>query len=179
MPATTLLGVRRVAVGLLLLVAAWLVACGFLFLRPDGDVPSRADAVVVLGGDADHRVPRGLELVRSHVAPLLLLSAEPGRKWARWRRLCGRPAVVCFKADPYSTQGEAEAVARLADRRGLRSLAVVTSRYHVFRSRLLFGRCLGNRVSVVGVDYDRRWLPVILPLETAKLVNAVTLDREC
>jgi uncharacterized SAM-binding protein YcdF (DUF218 family) len=55
----------------------------------------------------------------------------------------------------------------------------VTSRYHVFRSRLLFDRCLDGPVSVVGTDYDRRWLPLILPLETAKLVRAVTVDRDC
>ena len=170
---------RRVVLVLLALVAAWLVACGFLFLRPEEDSPRRSDAVVVLAGDADHRIPRGLELVRDGVAPRLLLSREPGEKWASWRRLCGRPAVTCFKADPYSTQGEAEAVARLAARRGFRSVAVVTSRYHVFRSRLLFERCLDGRVSVVGADYDRLWLPVILPLETAKLVWALAVDRDC
>ena len=170
---------RRVVLVLLALVAAWLVACGLLFLRADEDAPRRTDAVVVLAGDADHRVPRGLELVRNGVAPRLLLSREPGEKWARWRRLCGRPAVTCFTADPYSTQGEAEAVGRLAARRGYRSVAVVTSRYHVFRSRLLFERCLDGRVSVVGADYDRLWLPVILPLETAKLVWALAVDRDC
>ena len=170
---------RRAAVVLLVLVAAWLVACGFLFVWSHEDSVGRADAVVVLGGDAAHRVPRGLELVRSHVAPLLILSSEPGPKWARWRPLCRRAAVVCFRADPYSTKGEAEAVARLAERRGLGSVVVVTSTYHVFRSRLLFRRCLGDRVSVVGADYDRRWLPAILPLETAKLVGAVTVKRGC
>jgi uncharacterized SAM-binding protein YcdF (DUF218 family) len=171
--------VRRVALVLLVLAAVWLVACGFLFVFRDEDPPRRADAVVVLGGDAAHRIPRGLELVRDHVAPLLVLSSEPGPKWARWRRLCRRPGVVCFEADPYSTQGEARAVARLARRRGLDSVVVVTSRYHLFRAGMLFRRCLGDRASFVGAEYDRRWLPVILVQETAKLAWAVAVDRDC
>jgi uncharacterized SAM-binding protein YcdF (DUF218 family) len=170
---------RRGFLVLAALVAVWLVACGFLFVWPEEDSPSRADAVVVLAGDAEYRVPRGLELVRRGLAGRLLLSREPGPKWARWRRLCRRPAVTCFTADPYSTQGEAEAVARIAMRRGLQSVAVVTSRYHVFRTRLLFGRCLDRGVSVVGARYDRRWLPVVLPLETGKLVWALAVDRRC
>jgi hypothetical protein len=161
------------------LVAAWLVACGFLFLWPEEDSVRQADAVVVLGGDADHRIPRGLELVESGVARQLVLSREPGSKWDRWRRLCPRRSVACFQADPYSTQGEAEAVARLAARRGWRSVAVVTSRYHLFRARILFDRCLDGRLALVGARYDRRWLPLILPLETAKLVRAVAVDRDC
>jgi hypothetical protein len=171
--------VRRAALALLVLVAAWLVACGFLFVWPREDSVTRADAVVVLGGDADRRIPHGLDLVRDHVASRLLLSSEPGRKWARWRRLCGRPRVDCFPADPYSTRGEAEAVSRLANRRGLRSVVVVTSRYHVLRSRLLFQRCFDGRLSVVGADYDRRWLPLILPMETGKLAWALTGHRGC
>lgn len=161
------------------LVAAWLVACAVLFLRPAEDAPGRVDAVVVLAGDSDRRVPRGRELVRAGVAGTLVLSREPSEKWARWRPLCREPAVVCFDADPYSTQGEAEAVARLAERNGWRSLAVVTSRYHLFRARLVFERCFPGRVAAVGARYDRRWLPLILPLETAKLVRAVTVSRSC
>jgi hypothetical protein len=49
----------------------------------------------------------------------------------------------------------------------------------VFRSRLLFERCFDGRLSVVGADYDRLWLPVILPLETAKLAWALAVDRDC
>ena len=160
------------------LVAAWFVGCGVLFLWPREDSPRSADAVVVLAGDAAERIPRGLELVESGVAPSLVLSREPGRKWSHWRDLCTRRSVVCFSADPYSTAGEADAVARLAARRGWRSIVVVTSRYHLFRARLLFRRCLPGRVSVVSADYDRRWLPVTLPLETAKLVGAV-VARDC
>jgi uncharacterized SAM-binding protein YcdF (DUF218 family) len=171
--------VRFVVLGLIALVAAWLVACGVLFLWPKEDAPGRADAVVVLAGDASHRIPRGLELVESGVAERLVLSREPGQKWERWRPLCGRPSVVCFSARPYSTAGEAEAVARLAARRSWRSIVLVTSRYHIFRARILFRRCLPTPVVAAAASYDRRWLPLILPRETVKLIHALTVDRGC
>ena len=170
---------RRVLLALAALVAAWLIASVFLFLRPHEDSPGRVDAVVVLAGDADHRIPRGRELVRHGASSLLVLSREPGSRWDPWRSLCRQPRIECFDANPYSTQGEAEAVARLARRNGWRSVAVVSSRYHVFRARMLFRRCLKARVSVVGATYDWRLLPLVLPLETAKLIWALAVDRHC
>jgi hypothetical protein len=170
---------RRALLVVVTLLAAWLAGCAFLFLWPSEDSQTKADVVVVLAGDAAHRIPRGLELFQRGAAENLLLSREPGPRWERWRPLCRKPSVVCFSAEPYSTAGEAGTVARLAARRGWRSITVVTSRYHVFRARMLFRRCLSARVDAVGADYDRRWLPLILPLETAKLVRAVTTDREC
>ena len=170
---------RRALIVLVLLVAAWLVACGVLFLWPREDSAGRADAVVVLAGDASHRIPRGLELVESGVADRLVLSREPGPRWERWRPLCRRQSVDCISARPYSTAGEADTVSRLATRRGWRSVVVVTSGYHLYRARMLFRRCLFGRVRAVDTGYDRRWLPVILPHETAKLIHAVAVDREC
>jgi hypothetical protein len=171
--------VRRILLVIPVLLAAWLAACAVLFLWPREDSVNRADAVVVLAGDGGHRIPRGLELFESGVYGELVLSREPDSKWDRWRPLCRQPSVVCFDAEPYSTMGEAEAVASLATRRGWRSVAVVTSHYHVFRARILFRRCFSGRVAAVGAGYELRWLPVILPLETAKLVRALTLDRHC
>ena len=170
----------RVLAVLAALFAVWLVACGFLFLWPHVDRPGHADAVVVLAGDAGHRIPRGLDAVTHGIAPNLLLSREPGSKWKkRWGSLCGGPRTTCFTARPYSTQGEAETVGRLMRRRGWHSILVVSSRYHVFRARILFRRCVRGRVAAVGSSYDVKWLPLILPLETVKLVRAETTDRHC
>lgn len=170
---------RRALVIAAALVAALLAASVVLFLRPAEDEARVVDAVVVLGGDAAYRIPAGRRLVGAGTGDELVLSREPGERWDRWRPLCRESGVTCFDADPYSTQGEAQAVARLAEEHGWRSLAVVTSRYHVFRTRLLFRRCLGGRVAVLGAGYDRRWLPLILPLESAKLVRAVIVERDC
>ena len=167
----------------LLLVLAWLAACAFLFVWPDEDDPGRADAVVVLAGGRKERLAEGLELMRRRVADTLVISDGEARGWPEANRLCDGGAadfrVVCFRPDPYSTQGEAQAVARLARQRGWRSIAVVTSRFHVFRSRLLFERCLPGEVAVVGAGYKLRYLPTALFWETAKLAYALTADREC
>ena len=166
------------------LAAAWIGGALYLFVwRDDDPVPRRADAVVVLAGDADHRIPAGLRLVRRGVARTLVLSREP-HDWPLGRRLCadggaGVPRVVCVTAHPYSTQGEAVTVSRLARARGWRSLVVVTSGYHVTRARLLFERCFAGELAVAGAGYDRRWLPLDLAWESVKLARAETVDRGC
>jgi uncharacterized SAM-binding protein YcdF (DUF218 family) len=87
--------------------------------------------------------------------------------------------VLCFRPDPYSTRGEARAVARMAAARGWRSVLVVTSTYHVTRARLLFDRCVGARVSVTGSTYRRSLIPLEVFLEPAKLVYALAFARGC
>lgn len=166
-----------------LLVVLWLAFAGAVFVWPHGDpTPAHADAVVVLGGDVGHRLPEGLGLVRAGVASTLVLSREPGPRWERGRRLCAtgdpRARVVCFSADPYSTRGEAQAVSRLASRNGWTSLVVVTSDYHVTRTRILFDRCYRGDLAVVGVDYDRRLVLLDAALETVKLARA-GVQRGC
>jgi uncharacterized SAM-binding protein YcdF (DUF218 family) len=168
---------------LLLVVAAWLVVCFFLFLRPREDAPARADAVVVLAGGRKQRLEKGLELVRRGVSDVLVISDGRSEEWPQANRLCregGRGfRVLCFRPDPYSTQGEARAVARLGRRRGWRSVAVVTSTFHVYRSRLLVERCFGGSVAVVGARYKLRYVPAALFWETGKLIWALAVDREC
>lgn len=176
--------IRRLAVVLAALLVAWFAAAAYLFLWPRYDrVPAHADAVVVLAGDASHRIPGGLRLVRRGVASTLVLDREPERDWKLGPRLCanGSPGirVVCFSAHPYSTRGEAETVARLARAHHWRSLVVVTSGYHVTRARLLFRRCFDGRLAVTGVGYDKLLLPLDLVAETVKLAGAETISRGC
>lgn len=171
--------VLAVAVG----VAAWLVVCGLLFLWPREDSPRRADAVIVLSGDRDFRLPKALELMREDVANTLVISDGRDPQWAQANRLCNGDGagfrVVCFKPDPYSTRGEAEAVANLARRRGWHDIVVVTSKFHVFRARMLFERCLPGEVDAVGARYKWRYLPAALVGETGKLIHALTIRRSC
>ena len=82
-------------------------------------------------------------------------------------------------ANPYSTRGEAENVARMARAHGWRSLVVVTSRYHIRRAKLLFERCFPGRVQTVAAPFSLTELPSVLPSEWAKLMYALTVARDC
>lgn len=162
---------------LLLPVVALAGATARFLVWPEEDAPGRADAIVVLAGDAEHRVAEGLRLAARGVALTLVLSTEPDPDYPRG--LCKRANVVCFSARPYSTTGEAESFGRIARRRGWRSIVLVTSRYHVTRARLLFDRCFNGEVRAVGVDavlddYIRgaAW-------EWPKLGHALLVKRDC
>jgi uncharacterized SAM-binding protein YcdF (DUF218 family) len=177
---------RRALLVLGALVAAWLVACAVLFVWPPAETgaPPHADAVVVLSGD-HHRLPPALALIRRGVAPVLAISSiSHTPKWKAAIALCraGRYAgarVVCFEANPYSTQGEAEAVGRLARRDGWHSIVVVSSTFHLTRAKLLFRRCYAGRLSLVGSPVAWWRVPGEWASETGKLLVQLTVERGC
>jgi len=179
--------IRRLLLVLAALAAAWLVACVFLFVWPRADAPpAHADAVVVLSGGLNSRLDPALALVRRGVAPVLAISsAFHGGKWKKAQRLCRgqegptRFRVLCFEAVPYSTQGEARAIARLARAHGWTRVVVVTSTYHVTRARLLVRRCYKGRLWVVGTGSSWWRLPEEWESETGKLIVQLTLQRGC
>jgi uncharacterized SAM-binding protein YcdF (DUF218 family) len=177
---------RRLLLGLAALVAAWLVACLVLFVWPpaESSPPKHADVVVVLSGDKKRLAP-GLALIRRGIAPVLAISTVGRtRHWQAARALCAagryeRARVLCFDAVPYSTQGEARVVRRLAGANGWRSLVVVTSTFHVTRAKMLFRRCLDIPVFVVGTRSTWWRLPEEWASETGKLVVQLTVQRGC
>lgn len=172
--------VRRLLALLALLVAAFLAASVVLFAwAPFADPhPRRVDAIVVLAG-SQARLPLGLELWRDGVAPTLVVSRDPQER-ARARFCSDPPAhAICFSARPYSTRGEARAVARFARARGWSALAVVSSRFHLFRVRLLVRRCTDVRLELVPAAVTWwRW-PEAVVFEWTKLAAAVTTRRGC
>ena len=87
--------------------------------------------------------------------------------------------MLCFRAEPYSTQGEAEMIARLARERKWAGVDVVTSRFHVFRAKRMIERCYSGRLRVVGAPNPRLYRYVRdVVLESVKLVYH-ELDRGC
>ena len=179
--------IRRLVLATTVLLGAWLVACAFLFVWPRADqVAAKADAVVVLSGARNARLDPALALVRRGVAPVLVISsAAQDPKWLTARRLCSaRPGstpfrVLCFEARPYSTQGEARAIARLARQHGWSRVVVVTSTFHLTRARMLIRRCYKGGLSMVGAGSPWWRLPEEWASETGKLFVQLTLRRGC
>src|SRR5258708_11016311 len=153
-------------------VVVWVVAVVATFALPHGGRPLHADAVVVLEGSKT-RLPVGLELVRRGYAPLLVVSEGDHKQLEA--TLCAphqnvvRARVVCFRANPLSTRGEAEFIGRLAARRRLSRIDVVTSQFHVFRAEILIDRCYHGRLGLVGAAQPFWKLPWYAATETAQL----------
>lgn len=162
------------------LALAFVVVSVVLFVFPHQDRAGRADAVVVLAGGRE-RLHKGLGLMRAGVAPTLVIDDGRSPSWPEANRVCDRPQgfrVVCFKAKPFSTRGEARAVARMARASGWRSVVVVTSTYHVTRTRKLMRRCL-RRVRVVGARPPLGRFAVGVLYEWPKLAYALAVGRSC
>ena len=150
------------------------------------------DAVVVLGGGHGERLARGLELVATTDARVLVLSDGARRKGERrggdsdGRRLAATAPpyeVLCPIPDPYRTRGEARMVAALARGRRWTRVLVVTSDYHVRRTRLLLARCApeGCAVEVVGTPSRAGpiWRARATAHELGGLVDAALVHRTC
>lgn len=125
--------------------------------RPTMVAVEHADAVLVhASGKA--RLDAGLELVRSGVAPVLVVSdagEDYGRGSGFLESFCGREEpfeVICRVPEPNSTIGEARAFGALARQRGWERVAVVTSRDHLARARLAVDQCTDAEVLPVAAD---------------------------
>jgi uncharacterized SAM-binding protein YcdF (DUF218 family) len=115
---------------------------------------------------------------------VLVISNGRDERWQAANRLCTsrqRFKVVCPRPDPDTTRGEARMVAILAERRGWRSVVVVTSTYHARRARLLLRRCFDGQLQVVAAaprePRFRTWAHA--NLEPAELVRAPVTARDC
>jgi hypothetical protein len=154
------------AVTLAAVVVASMLAAALLLTDPDwrialrelGDpAPAAAAAdgpVFVLGGGAD-RLPFALELpgVPSPSRPLWV-SAHSEEALAQEGLSCADAHIVCAQPDPVSTYGEALLLATLADVHAATlpaevTVTVVTSTFHVPRTRYQFATCPGPEVVVV------------------------------
>jgi uncharacterized SAM-binding protein YcdF (DUF218 family) len=160
------------------LITLLLAATARLFVWPPTDPPVRVDAVVALGGDpGQRRAHEAIDLVRAGFAPVAVISLGgiPAVTCPSHRGV----AVICFRADPLDTRGEAQYVAALARRRHWTQLIVVSERSQATRARMLFKRCTPVHLHMVPVSDPTSHLPYDVAYEWGALVKALIFERSC
>ncbi len=166
-------------VTLLLVIPLLLVATARLFVWPPTDQLSRADAVIALGGDPGQlRAKMALQLAREGYAPVAVISLG-GKKAVPCPRPVHGVTIVCFRADPLDTRGEAEYTSRLVARRHWKRIIVVSERSQATRARMLFKRCTSAQLEMVPVTDPRNRLPYDVVYEWGALTKALVVDRSC
>ena len=164
-----------------LVVAVALAVAGYLlFTRPHSDPLSKADAIVVLGGDNDGRLEYGLSLARQGYASTVVLSnsySDAPADLADFRRACASGTatitVLCFVPDPYTTRGEAMYLARLAKQSNWNHVIVVSWNYHTVRARYIFHQCFDGDVTMHPVPRPYDFTPWRWALEYAYQYGAL------
>ena len=127
--------------------------------------------VMVLGGSPT-RLPLALTLdgVPGEERPLVV-SAGAVDDWRARGGSCDDPHVTCVMPDPSSTYGEALALDALAAAHGWDAVTVVTSDFHVARTRWQMAACT-DVTTVVVAPGARPFAEDNPRLERLKLVNA-------
>jgi uncharacterized SAM-binding protein YcdF (DUF218 family) len=162
-----------------MIVILLVVATARLFVWPPTDQPAKADAVVALGGDPGQlRATLAMRLAREGYAPVAVISLG-GKRAVSCPPAVPRVELICFRANPLDTRGEAEYVARLAGRRHWKRIIVVSERSQATRARMLFKRCTGIQLLMVPVTDPRARLPYDVAYEWAALIKAVVFVRSC
>ena len=126
-----------------------------LFTRAQNDPVDKADAIVVLGGEHDGREEYGLSLARQGVADTVVMSNPYSPRDTTMTKFCASGTaeitVLCEKPVPSTTRGEAIFTERLAKENGWTHVVVISWRYHLPRSRFIFGQCFDGTVTMAAV----------------------------
>jgi hypothetical protein len=168
---------RRTFVVVLAIVVVFAAVTTRLFIFPDLNTPVHSDAIVVLGGTGLTPVQTGVALADRGLAPMLVFSLVP-------YEVCtpSRPTfkVICFKANPLTTQGEARSIAHLAKIYHWHRIIVVAPIAQATRARLRVGRCYAGQVLIDGVPATSffNWVHEIA-YEWTALVKALVLQPSC
>lgn len=167
---------QLVAGAIAVVLAGFAAATALLFVWPANDSPASADAVVVLGGDGARRA-YGEALVRDGVANTLAVSVgSPYDPCYRERRPYH---VICFRAQPETTQGEARWIGAMAKSAAWHRVVVVVSTPQATRARVRIRRCYGWGLEVTAVHVSAGRVLRDTVYEWGALLKAVTLQRGC
>ncbi|WP_237726955.1 YdcF family protein [Rhodococcus jostii] len=143
------------------------------------------DAIVVLGGENDGRVPYAVSLAEQGLARQVVISNPHDARDPSTNEGCAttdpRFTVTCVAPHPATTRGEAQFTRTLAVQNGWTSVLVVSWRYHLPRARYIFQRCFDGDLTMHAVprSYDfslAKW-GYVYAYQTAGFVKAALQGR--
>jgi uncharacterized SAM-binding protein YcdF (DUF218 family) len=172
---------RKITAGLVVLAVLFCGVTARLFVwPPTTGMPTRVDAIVVLGGPGN-RVSLGVQLAQQGRAPYLLLSN--GFAVNLPTSLCepdhGTFTVICWNPNPGNTKGEAEFVGRIARQHGWTSVALVTTPDQAWRAATLMRRCYSGKIYSVTTPLGWSQWPYEIAYQWGATVKAETIQRGC
>jgi uncharacterized SAM-binding protein YcdF (DUF218 family) len=141
-------------------------------------MPPHVDAIVVPGGPGD-RIQAAERLAEQGRARYLVLSRGQYIPPDLCGTHVGAALVICFQPNPDTTQGEAEATARLAQHYGWKSLALLTTPDQTWRAELRFRRGYSGRIYGVTTPLPLAMWPVMIVYQWAKTAKAEFVNRSC
>lgn len=153
----------------------------FVFNRAVSSPLAKADAIVVLAGEHDGREEYGISLAQRGLASTVVLSNPYRSNDELMQRLCQaryyRIEVICDRPPQTTTRGEAMMARDLAVQRHWQRLTVVTWRFHIPRTRFVFGRCLPSGTVASYVAVPRQYLYSVAVWELQYLYQYVALAK--
>jgi uncharacterized SAM-binding protein YcdF (DUF218 family) len=187
----------RLLIVLALIGGALYAARGSQFLVVDA--PQKSDAILVLAGETDKRVERGVELLQQGYAPRLLIDVEAGGSIYTFskaeiakRFIATLPPADAARASvcpsgARSTRDEAHAAEPCLRQVGAEKVLIVTSDFHTHRALTIFRHELPQFEFSSAAAYDpgtfgtpwwrhREWAKQFLD-ETLKLGWFEVVDR--
>lgn len=178
LPGSIRRAIRRILVGLAVLVLLLAAATARLIVWPASGMPSHVDAIVMMAGPGD-RLSLALKLAREHRASTLVVSTG----WEGYGGPCPAAVsgirLVCFEPDPGNTRGEAEFAGHLARQDHWSSIVLVTITPQDTRARILMRRCYAGSLYVMTAGIPLSSYPYQIAYEWGALFKAEFLQRSC
>ncbi|MEN2740538.1 YdcF family protein [Microbacterium sp. X-17] len=153
---------RRLAVGAAIAIGLCAVVAvaglPLYVFPPQAQIPSDADLIYVIGPPRSPRIETAELLRADGVARDVLVSVaavprpDAGDITAADVPICGEADVTCESPAPFTTAGETRMLTDYARDHPAADTVVLTFTPHVARTRYLFAKCYGGKVTVVGVD---------------------------
>lgn len=170
---------RLALLGLVLvLIVAFMAATLRLFVFPKTDPLTKADAIIMFDGIGGRKYTT-YWLADHNYAPAVAVSTQDLAYCERTLPTISGVQLFCFKPDPATTRGEAEATERLATQHGWNKVIVVVGRAQETRARIRVDRCYSGDLEVAGVSPGRDNWPKTIVYEWGALLKAVAFQRSC